>query len=58
MAKTVEQLEGIYQEMLDILVRHELSINEVCYVLKLLDFALIEESVKQHVRSYTLKHNR
>jgi len=58
MAKTVEQLEQVYSEVLDILVRNELAMNEVSYVLYLLELSFIQETVKDAVRLYMLKHNR
>jgi len=58
MPKTVEQLEGVYDEVLDILMRSELTMNEVSYVLNLLEQTFLQEAVQSAVKSYMLKTNR
>jgi len=58
MAKTEEQLETIYSQVLTILVENELSITEVCYILKLVELALFRQEMESVIKEYTLKHNR
>jgi len=58
MVKTEEQLETIYSQVLRILVDNEVSVDEACYILKLVEVSLLRQEMEDVVKEYMLKHNR
>jgi len=58
MVKTEEQLETVYSQVLNILVESEVSTDEACYILNLVQLALFRQEMESVVKEYILKHNR